>query len=153
MSPFHQDESLEKLDFLRASVALLLLAGLFALLAMMPKRDPTKVVAGVPCSIVSESQVGDVFGMRMRLMPTEGTICHYVAANTSQQADLFVIATPSLDQPSDAVLRVKPAPAFARRGGLRYEFVAMPEGADAATAVARERRLAAFVTRKELAQQ
>ena len=152
MSPFLQDESLEKLDFARASVALLLLVGLFALLAMMPKRDPTKVVAGIPCSIVSESQVGDVFGMRMRLMPTEGTICHYVAANTSQQADLFVIATSS-DEPSTAVLRVKPAPAFAHRGSLKYEFVAMPEGADAATAVARERRLAAFVTRKELAQQ
>jgi hypothetical protein len=153
MFPLHQYEPPEKMDFLRASAALLLLVGLFALLALLPKRDPTKVVSELPCSVVTETQVGDVFGTRMRLMPTEGTICHYVAANTSQQDDLFVIALTEGGASAAPRTDAQPAPVFVRRGARTYEFVAVPNGLDAISAMSREHRLASLVTRRELAQQ
>ena len=130
----------ERHDSVRATAAILLLIGLFALLAVLPKRDPTKVVSSLRCSIVSESQVSQVFGIRMRLMPTEGDVCHYVASNTSQQADLFVVA---LHDGAPAVSSRALRAVFVQRGSRRFEFVVVPEGLPAAAVVARERRLAA----------
>jgi hypothetical protein len=75
----------------RAVAATVLLVALFSVFVFGPRHDPTKVVAGVPCSVLSEEQISDVLGAPMRLMPTSGTVCQYVATTTGSRS-LFVIA-------------------------------------------------------------
>jgi hypothetical protein len=76
----------------RAAVAIALLAIFGVLFLFAPPADPSKVVAGLPCSVLSENAISAVFGTTMRLMPTSGTVCHYVATQTSSDVSLFVIA-------------------------------------------------------------
>jgi hypothetical protein len=82
----------ERNELVSASVAIALLAVLFLVFAFAPARDQSKVVAGIPCSIFSERQVGEVFAAPMRLRPTDGTICQYVSTDSDKQGMLFVIA-------------------------------------------------------------
>jgi hypothetical protein len=82
----------ERNELVSASVAIALLAVLFLVFAFAPARDPSKLIAGIPCSIFSERQVGAVFGVPMRLRPTDGTICQYVSTDSGKQGMLFVIA-------------------------------------------------------------
>jgi hypothetical protein len=81
-----------------------LLVVLFSVFIFGPRHDPTKVVAGVPCSVLSEQQISEVLGTQMRLMPTTGTVCQYVAT-TSEPRSLFVIARHDSLFPASALQR------------------------------------------------
>jgi hypothetical protein len=85
------DERRPGFELQRAVAATVLLIALFSIFVFGPRHDPTKVVAGVPCSVLSEEQISDVLGAPMRMLPTSGTVCQYVAT-TSGSRSLFVIA-------------------------------------------------------------
>jgi len=88
---FH-DPGDDRTHLRRALAALALFAGFVALFAFAPPDDPTKVVAGLPCSVLSENEVAGVVGTPMRLMPTSGAICHYLPSQTESDAAVFVVA-------------------------------------------------------------
>ncbi|HWT05406.1 MAG TPA: hypothetical protein VN224_06595, partial [Xanthomonadales bacterium] len=63
-------------EFKKVVASLAIFVALFAMFAMFafaPPRDPTKVVPGIPCSVLSENDIGAVLGAQMRLMPTSGS--------------------------------------------------------------------------------
>lgn len=66
---------------------LLLITGVFA---FGPRRDPSKVVAGIPCSVLSETEIGAIIGTPMRLVPTTGTTCEYVATTSGMEHAVFI---------------------------------------------------------------
>src|SRR6202790_1220997 len=76
----------------RAAGAIAPILASCARLAFAPRTDTTKVVSGAPCSIVSEDRISAVLGAPMRLMPTTGSVCHYVATGAGSASALFVIA-------------------------------------------------------------
>jgi len=82
----------ERNELIGASVALGTFALLFLTFAFAPARDPSKTLAGTPCSIFAEREIGAVFGAPMRLRPTDGTVCQYVSTDSDKQGMLFVIA-------------------------------------------------------------
>ena len=76
----------------KAVIATAVLIALFALLAFSPHHDPTKVAAGIPCSVLSETAIGTVLRTQVALMPTNGTTCQYVTTNARVHRTLFVVA-------------------------------------------------------------
>ena len=60
--------------------------------AFVPARDPSKVIPGVACSVMSETEIGAVMGSPVRLSPTTGTVCRYVATEGDQERSVLVIA-------------------------------------------------------------
>jgi hypothetical protein len=108
-----------------ASVVVVVAAAV-ALVVFGPRHDPTKVVAGLPCSVVSESEVGNIFGTQMQLTPSDGTICRYVPTDARHIKSLFVIA---------------------QRGGTRYTVHIVPAGPDDGTTQLAEARLAKLIRR------
>ena len=69
----------------------LVVAAIAAVFIFGPHRDPAKVVAGVPCSVIPETSIGAAVGTPVRLLPTTGTTCEYVS--TGEKADLAVFVT------------------------------------------------------------
>jgi hypothetical protein len=63
-----------------------------AAFAFAPPRDPSKVIPGVACSVLSETEVGTVLGTPVRLVPTTGTVCRYVATDGSTERSAIVVA-------------------------------------------------------------
>jgi len=57
-----------------------------------PPRDPSKVVPGISCSVVSETQISAVMGTDMQLLPTSGSLCRYVATNSDVERSVIVVA-------------------------------------------------------------
>jgi hypothetical protein len=151
-------------DVKRAAAATFVLLGLVALFTFAAPRDPTKVVAGLPCSVLSEASVSATFDTEMRLMPTTGTVCHYVATGNGSSRSLFVTARggtslpPSTAQDSaevhgigDAAVRTENA-LYARYGSRSYAFAVVPHGTKEAETLAEEVRLAKMVRPAMVAQ-
>jgi hypothetical protein len=74
-----------------AVIAIILaIVGVFA---FVPARDPSKVIPGVACSVMSETEIGAVIGSPVRLSPTTGTVCRYVATEGDNERSVLVIAS------------------------------------------------------------
>jgi len=65
---------------------------MMAAFAFAPARDPSKVIPGVACSVLSESEIANVVGTPVRLSPTTGTVCRYVATESDKERAVTVIA-------------------------------------------------------------
>jgi hypothetical protein len=136
----------ERNEIVRASFAVALLAVLFLVLAFAPARDPSQVAAGIPCSILSERQIGAVFGAPMRLRPTDGTVCQYVSIDPDKQGMLFVIARH--DGTQGSLGRVLDHRLSLRYDGRIYTLIAVAGVAHANVAEGQERRLALMLDRR-----
>jgi hypothetical protein len=141
----------------RAAVASVLLVVCFAVFAFAAPRDPSKVVSGLPCSVLSEEDISSVLGTSMRLMPSSGAVCRYVSTANGPSRSLFVIArrNPVVPEPpaADAV-RVggvgdeaarSNGSLFVRYGRRAYTFTVVPQTAADSGALEREVRLAKMV--------
>lgn len=71
-------------------VAIILAA--MAAFAFVPARDPSKVIPGVACSVISEVEIGSVLGSPVRLSPSTGSVCRYVSTEGGSQRSVLVIA-------------------------------------------------------------
>lgn len=122
------------------------IAILVAAFAFVPARDPTKVVPGIQCSVLSESEISATLRNSMRLMPTDGNVCRYVSIDGNRERTLIVIArqerAPAVSGP--AVYRAGPT-LFVRGHSRTYGLVIVPPGADSASAYADEARLAEMI--------
>ena len=143
-----------------ASVAIFV--ALFAMFAFAPPRDPTKVVPGIPCSVLSENDISTVLGAPMRLMPTSGAICQYVATTTSGAPSLFVVArrdprTPAepdtvhVDGLGGAAVRYANT-LYVRYGAHAYTFAVVPQLARDDGAFGKEVQLARLLHHALIAQ-
>lgn len=149
----------------KAVVATGILIALFALLAFTPHHDPTKVAAGIPCSVLSESAIGSVLGTQYQLMPTSGTTCQYVATDAGTHRSLIVVARHDTSTPAappgedgtpvngvgDAAVRTADA-LYVRNGSHWYGFIIVPHDATGTAAYADELRLARLMSRTAVAQ-
>jgi len=111
----------------KASIAAGITIALLALLFFAPRNDPAKVVAGIPCSVLSENTIGSVIESPVRLMPTSGTTCEYVPTDGRAQRTVFVIAhrePPAIDHrtANEAVL--------VRNGSRWYSIVVVAQKGD-----------------------
>jgi len=129
----------ERNEIIRASCAVVLLVVLFIVFAFAPARDPSKLVAGVPCSILSEQQIGAVFGAPMRMRPTDGTVCQYVSTDPGKQGMFFVIARH--DDAQTTLGRVSDHRLNVRYHGRVYTLIAVSSGGNKNVAATEERRL------------
>jgi hypothetical protein len=148
----------------RAAGVIAAILALCALLAFAPRHDTTKVVGGAPCSILSEDQISTAMGTPMRLMPTTGTVCHYVATGTGGASALLVIAR--REPPASAALVHDTVPVRGvgdaavrsttgldvRYGSHWYAFTIVPNAAGDPTPLREEIRLAKLVHRQVIAQ-
>jgi hypothetical protein len=73
-----------------AVIALVLVV--LAAFALAPSRDPSKTIPGIPCSVLSETEISGVVGTPVRLVPTTGTTCRYVALNDEASRSVVVTA-------------------------------------------------------------
>jgi hypothetical protein len=149
----------------KALIATAILIALFVLLMFAPRHDPTKVAAGIPCSVLSESAIGSVLGTQYQLMPTSGTTCQYVATDSNTHRTLFVVARRDPNAPAalageegtpvngvgDAAVRVADA-LYVRSGSRWYGFIIVPHAAGAKSAYTDEIRLARLMSRTAVAQ-
>jgi hypothetical protein len=143
-----------------ASVAIFV--ALFAMFAFAPPRDPTKVVPGIPCSVLSENDISAVLGAPMRLMPTSGSICQYVSTATSGAPSLFVVARrdPRFPAEPDTVpVDGLGGPAvheantlYVRYGAHAYTFAVVPQQTPDDRAFGKELQLARLLHRATIAQ-
>ncbi|HEY0395397.1 MAG TPA: hypothetical protein VGD01_12945 [Candidatus Elarobacter sp.] len=163
-SPYNISTATSPTERKRAAVAVVLMLILFGALAFVAPHDPTKVVSGLPCSVLSEEQIGEVLGTPMRLMPASstGTVCRYVPTSSTGAHSLFVIARHASDRPTLAVAGT-PLPGigdeaiagtdatYVRYGRHWYAFILVPRAADDRTAPALEQRLATMMHRPMIA--
>jgi hypothetical protein len=112
----------------RAGIAALVLVAMFSIFAFAPPRDHSKTVHGLPCSVLSEDEIGAVLGTPVQLMPTSGAVCRYVSTANGPSRSVFVIA----------------------HGGAprSYAFHVVPQSANDAVAAADETRLQRLVRRQ-----
>ena len=125
---------------MRGAVAVVtLLALLFVAFALAAPHDPSRPERGVACSILSEMNVSTVLGTQMQLMPTNGTVCRYVAAGRRDAPTVFIVARHDLQPPAGA----EPVPAdgfgettyrvgdtlYVRRAARAYTVIVAPPGA------------------------
>ena len=141
--------------------SLAIFVALFAMFAFAPPRDPTKVVPGIPCSVLSENDISAVLGAPMRLMPTSGSICQYVAT-TYGAPSLFVVArhdprTPA--EPDTVPVDGLGGPAvryantlYVRYGAHAYTFAVVPQLTPKTDTFGKEIQLARLLHRATLAQ-
>jgi hypothetical protein len=145
--------------------AIAAIAALCALLAFAPRHDPTKVVRGMPCSILSEAAIGAALGSPMLLMPTSGAVCRYVATGGSGTAPtLFVIARHDPSVPASIAQDGVPVSGvgdgavqsanglYVRYGARSYTFIVVPQAAGDLGPPASELRLAKLANRPMIAQ-
>ena len=158
--PLDRDPSEPK----RAVAAIAIFVALFSVLAFAHPHDQTKVVAGIPCSVLSEQDISAVLGTNMRLMPTSGTICQYVATSGGTSRTLFVVARHDATVPpsmvadgipvhgvGDAALRT-PNAVYVRYGSRSYTFDVIPRSPTDALPIGQELRLAKMMHRPMIAQ-
>jgi hypothetical protein len=140
---FHEPETAE---VKRALIATGIIVALFAVLAFTAPRDPSRIVQGLPCSIVSEAQASAALGTQMRLMPTAGGVCQYVSVGDGSSRTLVVSASST-----DRVARIAQAPdasevtgvgdaairsqdaLYVRYGTRSYRFSVAPQTSSAAS--------------------
>ena len=148
-------------EFKKVLFSLAIFVALFGMFAFAPPRDPTKVVPGIPCSVLSENDISAVLGAPMRLMPTSGSICQYVAT-TSGAPSLFVVArrdprTPAepdtvpVDGLGGAAVRYANT-LYVRYGAHAYTFAVVPQLAQDEHAFGKELQLARLLHRAMIAQ-
>lgn len=130
-----------------ASVAIVIAA--LALCIFGPRHDPTKVVVGIPCSVLSETEIGAALGTPMQLMPSDGTICRYVPTNSGHTHTLYIIAQRGI-VPSEATTISDTAPGASpavtvRTGSRRYIVRIVPAAPNPGGAYAAELRVAKLV--------
>jgi len=141
--------------------SLTIFVALFAMFAFAPPRDPTKVVPGMPCSVLSENDIGAVLGTPMRLMPTSGSICQYVST-TYGAPSLFVVArrdprtpaepdTISVDGLGGVAVRYGNT-LYVRYGAHAYTFAVVPQLTPDDHAFGKELQLARLLHRATIAQ-
>lgn len=159
--PHHARPEPERRTELRqAAAATAALLVLFSVFAFAPRRDASKVVAGVPCSILSEQQISETLGTPMRLMPTSGTICQYVSTGGAERT-LFVVARHAALPPDaargvavrgigDGAIRVA-GTTYVRYGPRWFALIAIPQAGGIASAFAVEMRLAKRIDRPLIA--
>ena len=148
----------------RAAIAAIVLVAFFSLFAFAKPHDPTKVVAGIPCSVLSEQDISAVLGTEMRMMPSTGTICQYVSTGAGASRTLFVVARHNASIPvsmahdgtpvqgvGDAAMR-SPNSVYVRYGSQSYTFDVVPNTANEAPRTAEELRLAKMMHRPMIAQ-
>ena len=149
-------------EFKKALASLTIFVALFVMFAFAPPRDPTKVVPGIPCSVLSENDISAVLGAPMRLMPTSGAICHYVSTTASGAPSLFVVArrdTRTPAEPDTIPVDGLGGPAlryantlYVRYGAHAYTFAVVPQLARDDRAFGRELQLARLLHRATIAQ-
>lgn len=76
----------------QALATIAIIVAVLAAFAFAPPRDPSKVIPGVACSVLSESEISAVVGATMRLSPTTGTVCRYVGTINDKERSVVVIA-------------------------------------------------------------
>jgi len=69
-----------------------IIVAVLAAFAFAPPRDPSKVIPGVACSVLSETEISSVVGTPMRLSPTTGSVCRYVGTESDKERSVVVIA-------------------------------------------------------------
>jgi hypothetical protein len=122
-----QSSDKDRTDSRNAVIATAVLVALFGMLFFAPRNDPAKVVAGIPCSVISENAIASVIGSPVRLMPTNGTTCEYVPTDASAQRSVFVIA----HEESPATGYHSTANAVHVRNGSRtYTIIVVPQKPD-----------------------
>ena len=131
----------------RALAAAALLVAFGALFVFAPADDPTKVVANMPCSILSERDIGSVVGAPVRLMPTSGTICHYVPTGDAGSTAVFVVAHRDATMP----VHVPQNGVALRSSGHVYTIVVVPRNPPMAMTNADAQRLAKIVQHPQIA--
>ncbi|GEM_PF-6007394 len=143
--------------------AIATIVALCALLAFVPKHDPTKVVSATPCSILSEAEISAELGAPMVLMPTSGAVCRYVSTGTGTPT-LFVVARHAAAIPPPIALDGIPVCGigdaavgsakglYVRYGARSYTFIIVAQTADGNRTLADEVRLAKLANRPLLAQ-
>jgi hypothetical protein len=149
-------------EFKKVLASVAIFVALFAMFAFAPPRDPTKVVPGIPCSVLSENDISAVLGAQMRLMPTSGAICQYVATAASGAPSLFVVArrdprTPA--EPDAVAVDGLGGPAvhyantlYVRYGAHAYTFAVVPQVTSDEHAFGKELQLARLLHRATIAQ-
>ncbi len=145
-----QFEPDEARGFLGVGIAAALLAvGLFALLASSANRDRAKTVAGLPCSILSETQISSAFGVSMQMLATDGSVCHYVSMEPGRPRHLFVIALSSV---SPALLPMSDRATYLRHGSHLYRMFVAPGELGPGARRTLERQLAALLDDGKIAE-
>lgn len=158
MSPYERHyiaESETDAGSLRAAAAALLLIVAFAVFGYVAPSDP-RIARLTPCAVLSEQQVSDVFGQPMRLMPTSGAVCHYVATNGADQSSLFVVARADVAFPlargddialsgvGDAALLTSDA-LYVRSHAHAYKLIVAPQSPHESSGTGELLRLAAMM--------
>ena len=155
------EHSIERDDSSKSTLAIatfVLTALVVSAFAFAPARDPSKVIAGVPCSVVSEKQIGAVLHAPMRMLPETGNVCRYVATSGAEQT-LTVIARKETLPPEDwgvptSALDVQRHgdTLYVRSGDRSYLLFLVAPGEDPQTILADELRLAALARKPVVAQ-
>ena len=140
------------------------IVGLCAVFLLAPRHDATKVVSGLPCSVLSEAEISAALGAPMLMMPTSGAVCHYVSTGNTGAPALFVVARHDTAIPAsiaqdgvavhgvcDAAMR-SPSGLYVRYGARAYTFIIVPQGSNDVRPIADELRLAKLVRRPMIAQ-
>lgn len=153
----------DRYEIVRALGATALLAAIFLFFVFAAPRDPSHIVAGARCSVLSENEIGLAVGAPVRLMPTSGGICEYVSTGNGPQRMLFVVAKsdpapPSGWRASAAAVRGlgsealhRDASLYVRFGRRAYIVTLVPDESGAAGVYERERNLAAMLGRSTIA--
>ncbi len=135
----------------RALVALVALIAIFGIVAFAPRLDPSKPVAGLACSVISENQAARALGTTVRLLPSTGTLCRYVSTTWNGQRSLYVVARSDDDPSLGSGTRRVGRSLYVRRDHRTYVVtVSAPDLDDAAT-YAVERNVAAAAVRTVVA--
>jgi phenylacetate-coenzyme A ligase PaaK-like adenylate-forming protein len=140
------------------------IVALCAVFLIAPRHDATKVVSGLPCSVLSEAEISAALGAPMLLMPTSGAVCRYVSTGSTGAPALFVIARHDTAIPAsiaqngvevqgvgDAAVRSSSG-LYVRYGARAYTFIVVPQGANDVRPIADELRVAKLVHRTMIAQ-
>jgi len=69
-----------------------IILAILAVMAFSPRRDTSKVVPGIACSVLSEAEIGAVIGTPVQLLPTTGNVCRYVATSSESERSVIVVA-------------------------------------------------------------
>lgn len=150
-------------EFKRVLAATGVIGALFlALIVFAPQHDPTRVVAHMPCSVLSEDTIGVVLGTEMRLSPSGGTVCQYVSTSAASRT-LFVIARHDPALPATMASGTRIAGVgdeavrsqnvlYARYGSRAYTFDIVPHAGDDPRLFAQELRLARLLNNQMVAQ-
>ena len=129
-----------------------------------PRHDATKVVTGMPCSVLSEAEISRALGTQMRLMPTSGAVCRYVSTGMTAAPSLFVIARHDPTEPPSIARDGVPVRGvgdeavsstnglYVRYGSRSYTFIIVPQTAAHGSPLAAELRLAKMVNYATIAQ-